>query len=175
MTSSKQTNFNVVLDVGINNLDLNQSITLTKAANNGMKIIGCYPISCFKSLDNLDKDTQITIDLKFGYTQEKHLCLTGKISVQLILVCQRCLGELKQDIKTNTQLAFMSKDFQGVLTSGFERFDLIEKYLSIQNIISDEILLALPFSPKHSNCKQNYLNTQQKDTYKPFRNLKSIQ
>lgn len=97
--------------------------------------------------------------------------LTLRISLSTSLACQRCLGLIAYNLEINAVLTFfkdeaaletaeqINPEIDGVLL--VEEFDLLA-------LIEDEILMALPMSPKHKICPNDILAEINKDKPNPF-------
>ncbi|GAB4165970.1 MAG: DUF177 domain-containing protein [Rhodocyclaceae bacterium] len=82
------------------------------------------------------------------------LCLT--VSAQLSLRCQRCLDELVLPVSLRSRLLLIEAGEpwpEDEITE--DRFDAIpaQVELDITTLIEDEMLLALPISPRHASCE----------------------
>ncbi len=99
------------------------------------------------------------------------------LSLSTSLVCQRCLGLIAHDLEINAMLTFfkdeaaleaaeqINPEIDGVLL--VEDFDLLA-------LIEDEILMALPMSPKHEVCPNDVLARVNKDKPNPFAVLSTL-
>ena len=80
--------------------------------------------------------------------------ITGYVEAMLTLQCQCCLGEMAWPVKSEVNL--------GVVTSVDEALRLPESMeplllegeseVPLADIVQDEILLAIPAIPRHTNC-----------------------
>lgn len=81
-----------------------------------------------------------------GYPQV-HLTVTGMVP----LVCQRCLELLEFPVSLDVLLTIVHSDADAAgLAAPFETALLVDGELQPAQIIEDEVLAALPLSPKHS-------------------------
>lgn len=158
---------NVVLDVQIDKTSPNKithKTTLADAASKALCVYGHYAITHFPQLVKISGYTTLAVNLTFVNNSHNLPCLLGTIKTQLLLVCQRCLEALQITINQQTKLVFTSSEVTTKLELGFERVDLLTQELSIVDIISDEVLLSIPMSPKHRYC------SVQKETLTPIKN-----
>ncbi len=101
------------------------------------------------------------------------------IELDLPLICQRCLSALPFRIEQTSRihLFFNEKKLDEAMIQDEELEGvLVEEQLGIQTLIEDEILMALPFSPKHDHCDNPDLDKINQDKQNPFSvltNLKS--
>lgn len=87
-----------------------------------------------------------------GYLDEKkRIVLTGSIVGQLPLRCQRCLNSYNHEIKFSFRVSPISEEKMATqLPEGYEPLLLEEEELSIADLLSDEIILALPLIGRHN-------------------------
>jgi uncharacterized protein len=104
------------------------------------------------------------------------------VSGAVQLMCQRCLSPLAFDIASIASLV-LAKDEAGAdeidATLGEDdTFDVIvgSKALNVADLIEDETLLAIPFSPKHEACPDQLVQVDMQGAKKvsPFDVLKSL-
>jgi uncharacterized protein len=74
------------------------------------------------------------------------------------LRCQRCLGELEYPLDMVSRLRLVSADQLGEIEANNDDVDCIEasSQMDVLELIEDELLLGLPFAPKHPEgaCSQ---------------------
>jgi len=81
-----------------------------------------------------------------GYPQVR-LVVTGMVP----LVCQRCLGLLEQPVSVDVLLTMVRDDREaGGLADPFDTVLLADGGLVPDQVIEDEVLVALPLVPKHA-------------------------
>jgi uncharacterized protein len=103
-----------------------------------------------KFYNNLDKDTQVQVGLKFGVDEKGNLCIDGTLRVRLHLVCQRCLEPMAFLIDSEVHLGIISSMAgDGGLCPGYSPLLLAQEPVSLLSIVEDELMLALPDVPKH--------------------------
>ena len=85
------------------------------------------------------------LGLKQGAFQKLEITLEG----MCYLRCQRCLGELFYPIELNSQLQLLSAEKLDELDDEDEEAIEATKQLDVMALIEDELLLSLPFAPKH--------------------------
>jgi len=139
---------------------------------------GAIKIAAFERLSELVlvNDGDIEIEVQFA-KQGNRAVITGKIKALLQLECQSCLKSLSWPIDLSFKL--------GVVSS-IEEADMLEvdcepllfdgEKVSLNTLIEDEILLALPDYPKHQyDCIEQRIskdadfdNESQVETNNPF-------
>ena len=90
-----------------------------------------------------------------GTSPRGHPALHFEVQGELTLICQRCLQEMpwRMQIKTNLELVRSEKalDTDDSLP---DNWDMIVGHpeLDIRSVIEDELLLHIPYSPRHTAC-----------------------
>jgi uncharacterized protein len=105
----------------------------------------------------LDTDGKVCFELRFSRDRRRYARVDGAIQTQVSLECQRCLGKLVFPIEKQFSVAFV----QGIdeaerLPETLEPCLVEEGRVNLQELIEDEILLALPQVPLHdvNVCQQ---------------------
>lgn len=78
-----------------------------------------------------------------------------KVQVEVQLVCQRCMKPLSFFVNADTvltQFADEEKLDEAVAQDEDLEGILIEPELDVEVLVEDEILLALPYAPRHERC-----------------------
>lgn len=92
--------------------------------------------------------------LSFGRDRERHAVIRCNIKAVLRLTCQCCLKPVSMPLEIDSRLA---------LVQGFEEAEGLpvelepvmladEGLLQIRELVEDELLLAVPDVPRHSDC-----------------------
>ena len=82
---------------------------------------------------------------------EIHL-LTGVVSAQVQMICQRCLGLANINIERDFELALVNSDVEAALIQDdYETYELNKGRLVTSELIEDELLLSLPIIPMHAH------------------------
>ncbi|MGD8785456.1 MAG: YceD family protein [Thioalkalispiraceae bacterium] len=127
---------------------------------------GTVPLKQFKRLRPLlvDDSGVITVVLNFDIDELGVPCVTGKIKAELGLVCQRCLERYDYPIDQEILLAWIRSDKEAEnLPLRYEPYLVETNPLILNDVIEDELLLALPQIPMHeeSECSATeWINKQ---------------
>lgn len=100
-------------------------------------------------------------NIELFFSKNKRLAtLLGSIHVVLTLECQRCLNTMDLPLEVAIHLAFVeSMEQVDTLSGEYDPFMLEEKKISLNQLIEDELLLALPDFPRHSHaCFSDEIN-----------------
>lgn len=122
------------------------------------RLVGYINLDRFGRLNKIwpqPEDAVANIDLSFCFDEANKCCIVGDFKAIVNFYCQRCLAGMSELIHSEFTLTPISD-------SGMEKLNMIEnepivlvdKKLNISKMIEDEILLTIPYYPKHedSNC-----------------------
>jgi len=123
-----------------------------RLAEAGRLMDGDILLSQFKRLQPLLVSDQgrVQVELAFGVDPMGVPNLTGRIRVDLQLICQRCLQPMNWQIDNEVALAFVRHEAEEAAVPGPYEPYLVESVpVYLTDIIEDEVLLALPQIPRH--------------------------
>ncbi len=138
----------------------------------GRKMSGSLAVSEFKRVVEsvFDSSGEVYYELNFGIDDRGYRNICGKITAEVSVLCRRCLEKVIVPVKVDVCLGLVTTDLQADNLP--ERYEplLIEnadrdEYISLIDIIEDEIVLALPISSSHENdeCVKGTNYTQSED------------
>ncbi len=134
-----------------------------KFARLGEHLIGKYEVARMKRLvTSLDNDSgNVEFDLIFD-RKERARIATGGFKTEVKMICQRCLNQVNVAVQGEVQLEFVVVEEGGeslarLEDQGYDTVLVENDSLSLAELIEDEVLLALPFSPLHEidECPDN--------------------
>lgn len=101
-------------------------------------------------------EEEASFDLSFHREQNRRAIIQCEVRVTLTLTCQRCLEPMSMPMELDSRLALVQGlDEAEGLPEELDPLMLAEgSMLHIRELVEDEILLAVPDAPKHSeeNC-----------------------
>ena len=156
-------------------------LKLFNFAKKEVSLSGQYQISDLPRISEIasNKTDKININLSFYLDNYKTPCIDGIISLDIVLICQRCLEELPISLKVSFNLAFVKYEKQGEeLDSYYEIYVTEEDELATHDLICDEILLSIPMVPTHDYDCMEIINKQEiveEKSENPFAILRNIQ
>ena len=134
----------------------------------------------------LDQDGLVKFSLVFSLDEQFRTLITGTVSTAVKLECQVCLEKFIEEVscKINSVVVDELNDLFD-LEQDREAFVSVGKYVSLQDILEDELMVAMPMVPKHRNGCAGYgarffegsdsekesNEAACKNTYRPFRDL----
>jgi uncharacterized protein len=135
------------------------NIKLLSFAKKGLIFSQTYAVKDFPRIKNIasNGDAKVKVALSFYIENNKIPCIEGRISLELVLDCQRCLAEFSLPLNPNFKLAFIIHEQQAEqLDPSFEVVLNANEEFSAIEFITDEVLISIPMIPKHSHECQSY-------------------
>jgi uncharacterized protein len=120
-------------------------------AKNGREICGEIPVSTLPRLSDVLASSAGALVYKVqGSKEGERFMLEILLQGECQLRCQRCLGELSYSVDVRSRLLLLPADRLAEVDE-VDDVDGIEasQRLDVLALIEDEVLLALPFAPRH--------------------------
>ena len=133
-------------------------LNVRECASRGTRFDGSYnTIGLFSRLDAATLSGVPTVDLDwtFGTNPAGFMACWGSVTVEVELRCQRCLEPVVQRLRADAQLEFVGGKLIGRDGDAPEGSQDWEAYpddgepLAFAELVEDELLLVLPFAPRH--------------------------
>lgn len=127
-----------------------------RLAESGAKLSGSIPIRQLQRLRSLltDDSGEIAVELDFDIDELGVPNVQGRITAQLSLSCQRCLESYVIPVDASISLAWVRSDQEADrLPLLYEPYLVETNPLILNDVIEDELLLALPQVPMHEMAK----------------------
>ncbi len=128
------------------------SLDLARAARQTYGVEGRLPVKSLPRLSAaLASDAgEVQLALEAGLDPARRVVVTGRMDAELELQCQRCLEPVKLKVHAEPYLAWVKTDEQlADLPDGYEPLLSADGQVALKELVSDELLLALPLVPKH--------------------------
>lgn len=120
----------------------------------------------------------LAVTLDFGRDERDIRTLTGTISGQVNLVCQRCLDTIRFPLDIHFRLGIVTSEAEiDRLPDGYEPLLVACEPLLTTEVVEDEVLLAIPAIPLHEGaeiCETGYQNQPLPDKENPFAVLEKL-
>jgi uncharacterized protein len=128
-----------------------------KFAAAGGKLQGTWPVRAFLRLRDLLHDDSGTIEYEvrggISALGQPQLALRARGTLQL--TCRRCLDALGFEARVETTLILAATqaevDAEPMTAEGPDSV-VATKEMSLRDLVEDELLLALPYAPRHEVC-----------------------
>ena len=146
-------------------------------ARSQSRLSGDWPIADFPRLQGaVQSGTPLQYALE-GVPEEQgrpalHLTVTGTLR----LTCQRCLGALGHPLRVDALLLLYGSEAEiDAIPVDAEAPDGIvaTKEMAVRDLIEEEVLLAIPYAPRHEGCKGGTDATAAPGA-RPFADLRSL-
>jgi uncharacterized protein len=133
-------------------------------ANEGGHLSGQWPGAALDRLADLQAPPQdmACADIDWQASGERQAVTAGEAEVWLTLsahtrvwlLCQRCLQPFEQPLRVSTRLRFVHGEAQAEALDAKIEEDVLAltRTLDVQELVEDELLLALPLVPRHEVC-----------------------
>ena len=146
-------------------------------ADAGRSFRGELALDAFDRLGPLmaDREGQLRVELSFHRDERRIRVLEGRIDGSVRLVCQRCLEALEFPLALTFNLGIVaSEDECERLPEGYEPLLVDGDPLKTADVVEDEILLAIPPVPLHTQCDSGYRNHPAAEKDNPFSVLEKL-
>lgn len=132
--------------------DLPRIIDPGKFADSGERLEGQLQLQELDRIRelNLDGDAAVRFSLAFDRDEKGAVVITGELSGQLTVACQRCLNPMRLTLQSRINVGVVDDPKQMVaLPEELEPVIAEEHKVSLLRLIEEELLLAMPLSPVH--------------------------
>ena len=122
-----------------------------RLAETGRELWGRISLSEMERLSAMliDSNGEAEVELIFGVDHEGIRFVSGSITAEVVMQCQRCLGPLSLSVSSKLMLGIVSERDPRELPSYYEPLPVGHEPIFLRDIIEDELILSLPIVPKH--------------------------
>lgn len=123
----------------------------------GRVLRGVWPLSGFPRLHGELRDETGVVHYEVIGSRDAlgRPCLALRASATLQLTCRRCLGAVEYGLDVGATLLLAASqaqiDAEPIRVDGPE-WVVAQKEMAVRDLVEDELLLALPYAPRHENC-----------------------
>jgi len=97
----------------------------------------------------------LEVEMRLGRDSDGTWFLSGRICGSVVLQCQRCLEDLIQTLVIDIRLGLVRSQTDAArLPRRYDPLIVTAEPASIADIVSEEVLLALPFAPVHADADE---------------------
>src|SRR5262245_33606477 len=141
------------------------------------RLSGDWPVADFPRLQGAVQPGGVLHYELEGVPEEQgrpalRLQVTGKLQ----LICQRCLGALEHSLRVDALLLLFGSEGEiDAIPVDTETPDGIvaTKEMAVRDLIEEEVLLAIPYAPRHEGCKADAESAGGPRT-RPFADLRTL-
>ncbi|MFM6991872.1 MAG: YceD family protein [Rhodoferax sp.] len=123
---------------------------------------GAEPLSHFERLQDFQQAEAPAVQVQFHAHGDMRAATAGGLApwlrlsadTRLTLVCQRCLAPVEQEVSFLREFRFVATEAQAELEDEDSEEDVLalSSEFDLLELVEDELLMALPASPKHDVC-----------------------
>lgn len=122
-------------------------------------------------------EAEIAFTLQGGRDRWQRLFLDVRLEAVLMLVCQRCMEPLPFSLNEQARIVLFEND--GQLDEAMLADEELEgmvpaKELDVRELVEEQILMAMPYSPRHEDCGHSVLAEVNQDRPNPFAALAGL-
>jgi uncharacterized protein len=119
---------------------------------------GTLPIGGFPRLQDLlvSDNGEAAYTLRGVRDERGRPSLRLQVRATLQLRCQRCLGALPHEVDTDEILVLAASQAEidaDPITVDMPTRVLAAKEMAVRELVEDELILALPYAPRHEDCE----------------------
>ncbi len=126
-----------------------------KLAGRAARLAGEVPLEALPRVTPLltcgEREDTVSARLDFETDARGRVYVSGEIKASLTLLCQRCLEPVRLPVSSSFRVAVRPASVDGVDPQGFDSFDGGDEGLLPAELLEEELLLALPFAPRHNS------------------------
>jgi uncharacterized protein len=149
-------------------------------ARTGQQLSGSLPVSSFPRFEDVvaEKSGDIAYEVVGARDTRNRPMLSLRVRGALVLQCQRCLGPLEYPLDVTSKMLVVPQGTTPDDADDPDAPDYIEaqRELDLAELIEDEILLCVPFAPRHDGeCgDQPGEGSDKQDKESPFAALAAL-
>jgi uncharacterized protein len=138
---------------------LPSQIDIRKLVTKGVEISVQAPLSSLPRIADLLADVggSLAVKLQFYSDDQRFRRVDGQLQGSVNMTCQRCMTPMVVDVDSQFNLAVVwSEEDAERLPASLEPLIVGEELVNLADIVSDELILGLPFVSYHSptDCSQ---------------------
>lgn len=143
-------------------------VDFMRLARQGQVLSGDLSLARMQRLAASLRDTQgsARVRLEFDLDARRQPVLRSRVEAELVLECQRCLGDCNYAVSVETVYGLIEHEAQAKrLPDEYEPLLLNEEPMSPLELVEDELILAMPVVARHEDgdpaCQPYNLRKQQ--------------
>lgn len=132
---------------------LPREIDPRKLARNAVELSGQVDPKELVRLDDLllKSTCPVKIELSFFIDEQNRFCINGKIFMDALLKCQRCLEASEHNLISEPNLGIVHSETEASqLPKHLDPWIVKEHTADLYSLIEEELILSMPIVPKHS-------------------------
>lgn len=117
------------------------------------------------------RDAEISVRLQGGVDRWQRPFLDLAVKADLPLQCQRCMQPVETALDETARIVLFSDEDkldEAMLSDDELEGMLCPKELDVRELAEDQILMAMPYAPRHEECGNETLSAVNQDKPNPF-------
>lgn len=118
-----------------------------------------------------DKNATVSVSLTGGRGRWQRLFLDLNVEATLSLYCQRCMKPIAFELSESAHIVLFPNEErldEAMLSDDELEGMVLCKELNVYELVEDQILMAMPYSPRHHDCENESLAVINQDKPNPF-------
>lgn len=110
----------------------------------------------------VDKSGEVEVELNFILNESSRKIISGSLSANVTLACQRCLEPVDIILQDRIQLALLSDEAElEYLEADLEPWVCEDKHLDLASVVEEQLILCLPIVSYHpeGDCQLGMVST----------------
>jgi uncharacterized protein len=148
-------------------ISLPAAIEPFKWADRATQVVVDVPLAKFSRLaaDLVHTNGSVKLDVRFERDAQRVAFLRGEASTVVTMICQRCLETMELPVSASIDLALLHKEEHSErLPDDVDYIVVAEQDVVLAEIIEDELLLNVPFTPMHDDCESLAFEQPEEET-----------
>ena len=132
-----------------------------KWADRGAEVDVTVPLKSFTRLlgGALSVEGVVTVRCDFARDAQGRAWLSGTAAATVSLTCQRCLEAVQVELDADFRLALVGDEAEAEALPEEDDYLVVgDDSLVLQEVVEDELILALPLAPTHDDCELAYVS-----------------
>lgn len=148
-------------------------------AERGARLTGKLPLKGMSRLTESESDdrAEIEVDLEFRRAESGNVLeMLGRLRTRWRTTCRRCLQSLEVEVEARPRLLLLRPGDDPDLVGPEADTLVVDKPLSLPQLVEDELILALPMYPAHpeGQCPAAIPGRKEPGKENPFSALKGL-
>jgi len=114
-------------------------------------VTGTVPLCALQRIREVVRDDKgnINFELHFGKDEQGVVFILGEYRANLKVACQRCMQPMDLPLQGTISLGIINQNDAQNFSDRYEPLTLNDNEISLETLLEEEILLALPIAPVH--------------------------